>query len=111
MIFVTLDWVRSMPCSAARFDRCSAKLGIEISTVGSSDWISASWAADGTELPAPTQAMPTPNICAERAQIWPAGWMPMGNEMWHRSPGPIPIAGNERPQVTMPYSTSAKVRG
>ena len=41
--------------------------------MGSSDCISASCAADGTELPAPTQFMPTPASCAERAQIWPAG--------------------------------------
>jgi len=41
--------------------------------VGSSDCISARCAADYTELPAPTQFIPTPASCAERAQIWPAG--------------------------------------
>ena len=73
IILETLLCVRSIPCSAARFDRWSAKLGIDISTVGSSDWINASWAADGTALPAPTQFMPTPASCADRAQICPAG--------------------------------------
>ena len=73
IIFLTPDCARSTPCSATRFARCNAKLGIEISTVGSSDCISARCAADYTELPAPTQFIPTPASCAERAQIWPAG--------------------------------------
>ena len=55
-----------MPLASARLARCSAKLDMPMKTVGFSDSISPSCTSDGTELPAPTQFMPTSNQCAAR---------------------------------------------
>ncbi len=57
-----------------------------IQIVGRSRSINSICIAEGVVVPEPAQLTAMPRLEAARANIWPTGWMPSGNDTCKRPP-------------------------